>query len=271
MRRKGQNFLVDPQVIERIADYAGLTPEDCVLEIGPGTGNLTEVLSSRAGKVVAVEVDPALAANLRGRFDNVRVVLVDALKADLSSFSCNKIVSNLPYQISSKVTFKIVRMPFDLAVLMYQKEFAKKMAARPGSDDYGRVSVVVQHFCQAEILEHVPRTAFRPVPEVQSAIVRLESKPKKPGIDEDLFMRLVEGLFSHRRKKVKKTMDAIGFKIKASADASRYGANGPSEKPSGTGIETFEAYKSLIDKRPEELSPEDVETLTEITQGTKKA
>jgi 16S rRNA (adenine1518-N6/adenine1519-N6)-dimethyltransferase len=271
MRRKGQNFLVDPQVIERIADYAGLTPEDCVLEIGPGTGNLTEVLSSWAGKVVAVEVDPALVTNLRGRFDNVQVVLGDVFKVDLSSFSYNKIVSNLPYQISSKVTFKIVRMPFDLAVLMYQREFAKKMVARPGSKDYGRTSVVVQHFCQTEILEHVPRTAFRPVPKVQSAIIRLTPKPKKPGIDEDLFMRLAEGLFSHRRKKVKTAMEAIGFKIKASDGASRSGVNEPSEKPSCTDIEIFEAYESLIDKRPEELSPEDVEKLTEITQSTKKA
>lgn len=264
MRRKGQNFLVDTQVIERIADYAEITPEDRVLEIGPGTGNLTEVISSRAGEAVAIEVDPALAANLLGRFDNVQVVLNDALKVDLSSFSCNKIVSNLPYQISSKITFKIVRIPFDLAVLMYQREFARKMIAKPGSEDYGRISVVVQHFCQVEILEAVPRTAFRPIPEVQSAIVRLKPRLKKPDIDDGLFMKLTEGLFNNRRKKVKRALVAMGIPIDEISLKEVYTIG-------LSGTDAQRACESMMNKRPEELLLEEVEKLTEIVRDIKSA
>lgn len=264
MRRKGQNFLVDTQVIERIADYAEITPEDRVLEIGPGTGNLTEVISSRAGEAVAIEVDPALAANLLGRFDNVQVVLNDALKVDLSSFSCNKIVSNLPYQISSKITFKIVRIPFDLAVLMYQREFARKMIAKPGSEDYGRISVVVQHFCQVEILEAVPRTAFRPIPEVQSAMVRLKPRLKKPDIDDSLFMKLTEGLFNNRRKKVKRALVAMGIPIDEISLKEVYTIG-------SSGTDAQRACESMMNKRPEELLLEEVEKLTEIVRDIKSA
>ena len=130
MRRKGQNFLVDRDVLSRIADYAELNPTDRILEIGAGTGNLTEVLSRRAGRVYAVEVDSGLAAGLKGRFANVVVISGDALKVELPDY--NKVVSNLPYQISSKITYRLLSKPFDLAVLMYQKEFAKRLIACAG-------------------------------------------------------------------------------------------------------------------------------------------
>ena len=142
-----------------------------MLEIGPGTGNLTEALAARAGRVYAVEVDPDLAAQLAGRFSNVQVINADALTVELPDY--NKIVSNLPYQISSKITYRLLSRPFELAVLMYQREFAQRMTATAGSKEYGRLAMVVGFFCQVEILENVPKTAFRPVPQVNSAIVRL--------------------------------------------------------------------------------------------------
>jgi 16S rRNA (adenine1518-N6/adenine1519-N6)-dimethyltransferase len=144
MRRIGQNFLVDRDVLSRIADYAELNPADSILEIGAGTGNLTEVLSRRAGRVYAVEVDGGLAMGLKGRFANVKVIEGDALKVELPDY--NKVVSNLPYQISSKITYRLLSKPFDLAVLMYQREFAKRLIAAPGTAGYGRLSMVVGHY-----------------------------------------------------------------------------------------------------------------------------
>jgi 16S rRNA (adenine1518-N6/adenine1519-N6)-dimethyltransferase len=213
MRRKGQNFLVDRDVLSRIADYAELNPADSILEIGAGTGNLTEVLSRRAGRVYAVEVDSGLAAGLKGRFANVKVIDGDALKVELPDY--NKVVSNLPYQISSKITYRLLSKPFDLAVLMYQREFAKRLIAVPGTEDYGRLSMVVGHYAKAEILEHVSRTAFRPNPRVGSAIVRLRPRPDRLNVNYESFMKLATGLFSHRRKKLGPALEAMGVSREA--------------------------------------------------------
>ena len=216
MRRIGQNFLVDCGVLSRIADYAELNPADNVLEIGAGTGNLTEVLSRRAGRVYAVEVDGGLAAGLKGRFANVKNVKVidgDALKVELPDY--NKVVSNLPYQISSKITYRLLSKPFDLAVLMYQKEFAKKLIAAPGTAAYGRLSMVVGHYARSEILEYVSRTAFQPNPRVGSAIVRLRPRSDRLDVNHESFMRLATGLFSHRRKKLGPALEAMGLSREA--------------------------------------------------------
>lgn len=237
MRRKGQNFLVDTAVLERIADYAELCPDDSVLEIGPGTGNLTEILSHRAGRVYAVEVDRDLAASLEGRLDNVTVISGDALKVELPD--CSKVVSNLPYQISSKITYRLLRRPFDLAVLMYQREFAMRMTADAGAKDYGRLSVVVGHYARAEILEYVSRTAFRPNPQVGSAIVRLRPRLERPDVDYDCFMRFVSGLFSQRKKKLRSALEAMGVSRESLA-----GLDG-----------------SILDRRAEGLLPDEVARL----------
>ena len=242
MRRIGQNFLVDCGVLSRIADHAELNPADNVLEIGAGTGNLTEVLSRRAGRVYAVEVDGSLAAGLKGRFANVKNVKVidgDALKVELPDY--NKVVSNLPYQISSKITYRLLSKPFDLAVLMYQKEFAKKLIATPGTEDYGRLSMVVGHYARAEILEYVSRTAFRPNPRVGSAIVRLRPRSDRLDVNHESFMRLATGLFSHRRKKLGPALEAMGVPREAYAELDR----------------------SILDHRAEEIDPEMAAWLSE--------
>ena len=216
MRRKGQNFLVDREVLSRIADYAELNPADSILEIGAGTGNLTEVLSHRAGKVYAVEVDRGLAVGLKGRFANVVVIEGNALKVELPDY--NKVVSNLPYQISSKITYRLLSKPFDLAILMYQREFAKRLISVPGTEGYGRLSMVTGHYARAEILESVSRTAFRPNPQVGSAIVRLRPRPDRLDVNHETFMRLATGLFSHRRKKLGPALEAMGVSREAFAE-----------------------------------------------------
>jgi 16S rRNA (adenine1518-N6/adenine1519-N6)-dimethyltransferase len=234
-KRQGQHFLIDRSVTERIASYAGLISEDRVLEIGPGTGNLTEVLVPRVAQVYAIEVDPGLADGLRGRFSNVQVINADALTIELPDY--NKIVSNLPYQISSRITYRLLSRPFELAVLMFQREFALRMTATVGSERYGRLAMVVGFLCHAEILETVPRSAFRPVPAVNSAVVRLRPRMERPDVDALLFMRLAEGLFNLRRKKVKKALAALGINR---------------EK-----LTELDLDPSLLEKRPEELSPDE--------------
>jgi len=232
--RLGQHFLMDRSVIERIVSFAEIKREDRVLEIGPGTGILTAALAACAGIVYAVEVDSDLAAQLLGHAPNVQVINADALTVILPDY--NKIVSNLPYQISSKISYRLLSRPFELAILMFQKEFAERMMALPGSKDYGRLAMISGFFCQIEILEGVPRTAFRPVPEVDSLIVRLRPRAERPEVDPRVFMRLVETFFRNRRKKVKKGLAAFGVdrEIMAELDA------------------------SLLDRRPEDLAPDEV-------------
>jgi 16S rRNA (adenine1518-N6/adenine1519-N6)-dimethyltransferase len=233
----GQHFLMDCDTIRRIASYAELKPEDRVLEIGPGPGNLTKALASRAGRVYAVEIDPDLATGLSGRFSNVQVINGDALKVELPH--CNKIVSNLPYQISSKITYRLLSRPFETAVLMYQWEFAKRLTARAESEEYGRLAMTVGFFCRIEIKEKVSKMAFRPVPQVDSAVVRLKPRSDRPMVDPANFIRLAEGLFNNRRKKVKKGLAALGASRQALA----------------------ELDKALLERRPEELTPDEAATL----------
>jgi 16S rRNA (adenine1518-N6/adenine1519-N6)-dimethyltransferase len=240
MKKRGQHFLVDRRVLERIADYAELSRKDRVLEIGSGTGNLTEVLSARAGRVVAIEVDPRLAADLDGRYPNVEVIRGDALRVPLPEY--DKIVSNLPYQISSKMTFRLLERPFDLAVLMYQREFAQRMTALPGTKDYGRLTLNVSLRAQVEILERVPKGAFRPPPKVESAIVKLRPREDKPQVDEAVFEDLTRNLFTRRRKKVKKSLGMMGVSSDIISSIS----------------------PSLLEKRPQELSLEDVVLLSNL-------
>ncbi len=243
MKKLGQHFLVDRRVLARIGDYASLDEEDRVLEIGPGTGNLTEVLSARAGTIFAIEVDPALASSLEGRFPNVVVIRGDALKVPHPDY--NKIVSNLPYQISSKITFRLLERPFDLAVLMYQKEFAERMVASLGTKDYGRLTLNVSLRAEVEILERVPRGAFRPMPQVESAIVRLRPREKRIPVEEKVFDDLTRGLFSMRRKKVKRSLAAMKV---------------PSDVLS-------RIDPDLLERRPQELSLEEVVDLAKAISG----
>lgn len=202
--RSGQHFLVDPAVIERIAGYAMLSPKDSVLEIGPGTGNLTLALSARAGRVYAVEVDPELAGGLAGRFPNVEMISGDALRVELPN--TGKVVSNLPYQISSRILLRLLPRKFELMVLMFQLEFAKRLLAGPGSKRYGRLAVHAAHFSSATLLETVPRTAFSPQPRITSAVMLFRPRTNRVMVDDGTFNRVTGHLFSGRRKKVKNSL-----------------------------------------------------------------
>jgi 16S rRNA (adenine1518-N6/adenine1519-N6)-dimethyltransferase len=202
---RDQHFLVDDRVLDRLPSYLpdGADTEH-VLEIGGGTGGLTDRLLSAADRVTVVERDPALAAFLREEFadeisaDRLTVIEGDALEIELPAFTAS--VSNLPYGASSEIAFRLLPEGKPL-VLMFQKEFAERMAAAPGTDAYGRLSVTAGHYADVEIVEPVPKEAFSPPPAVESAVVR--ATPRSPDYevpDDDRFMALVRAVFTQRRK-----------------------------------------------------------------------
>jgi len=207
-KRAGQHHVVDPIVLEKMVDHTHLSREDVVLEIGAGIGNLTRLLAQRAGKVISIERDRRfiniLCEQLMG-LSNVQIIYGDALRIELPKF--NKVVANLPYGISSDITFRLLEHKFELAVLMYQQEFAERMVAKPGSDDYSRLTVNTYYRAHVELLGKVPPEAFVPPPKVTSAIVRL--RPRKPPfkvVDERMFFDVVRALFQHRRQKVRNAL-----------------------------------------------------------------
>ncbi len=217
-RRKGlgQHFLIDKAVARRQVELAGIKDTDTVLEVGPGKGVLTDLIQQRAGRVVAIEKDPALLDELRtraarGGWENVDLVEGDALKVDWPDFE--RFVSNIPYVISSPLTFRLLEHRFTTAVIMYQREFAQRLIAREGSD-YSRLSVNLALRAEARITEIVPREAFHVPPKVESAIVELVPKEPPEITDPVLFQEMLRVLFSQRRKmalKVLRNSDRLGL------------------------------------------------------------
>jgi 16S rRNA (adenine1518-N6/adenine1519-N6)-dimethyltransferase len=203
LRRLGQNFLVD-----RTARDLIINSSDVILEVGPGKGFLTEALLAHAGKVIAIEKDPKLAITLRnkhGRNRKLRVIQGDVLKVKIPRF--NKVVCTPPYYISSKLVLLLVSKRFRCAVLTLQKEFAERLAAKPGSPHYGRISVMVQHKSSVELAGIIRRNSFRPAPKVDSAVVVI--RRKKPEVlvrNERTFRDLVRFMFTQRRKKAEKVL-----------------------------------------------------------------
>jgi len=215
-RRLGQNFLIDRNILDKIIGSARPKEARNILEIGPGLGTVTLALSEEAEKVVAVEVDSGLAAILQeilaGR-ENVEVVHADFLKLSLEDFLAERFggelctaVSNLPYSITSPVIIRLLehKRRFARIVLTVQREVARRLAARHGTEDYGALTVMVQYHSRLEIIANVPRTVFYPTPEVDSALIVLEPLPE-PSVrtrDEELFFRVVRAALGKRRKTI---------------------------------------------------------------------
>ena len=208
MKQKlGQNFLIDKNVAKKEIEYADITKDDIVLEIGPGKGILTTLLAKKAKKVIAIELDKNLVNNLKISLpNNVELIFGDAIKIDFNTLpKFNKIVSNLPFQISSPVTFKLLDYDFNLAILIYQKEFAERMIAQPGTKEYSRLSVGVYYKAMCEVIGTIPKTCFKPQPKVDSCIIKITPRTVPPFsvLDEKFFFELTKKLFNHRRKKIK--------------------------------------------------------------------
>jgi len=212
-QRYGQHFLVNSAIAEREVSYASLRKDDVVLEIGPGKGIITNLLSQQAKQVIAIEIDAKLVEQLTKNLpSNVMLIRQDALAVDFPSLPrFTKIVSNLPFEISSPITFKFLDSSFSKAVLMYQKDFALRLVALPGTKEYSRLTVAVYYKAYCRILEDVPRDNFVPAPNVDSCIVELilRQKPAFQVRNEKFFFDFTKLLFSHRRKKIRSTVKTM--------------------------------------------------------------
>ncbi|MCX6695108.1 MAG: 16S rRNA (adenine(1518)-N(6)/adenine(1519)-N(6))-dimethyltransferase RsmA [Candidatus Altiarchaeota archaeon] len=205
MKKYGdEHFMVDDGMLEKICKYASLTRKDYVLEVGAGTGNLTKKLAESAGRVFAIEKNQEFFEKLNselGRCDNVELAHGDATK--IAFPECNKIVSNLPYSISRRITKKFITHGFDSAVLVYQKEFAEKLTAQVESEHYRMISALVQSTCEVEVLDKINPDSFLPQPNVWSSIVRLKMKWKPP----EEYEKLLNTVFNHKNKKLRNTLE----------------------------------------------------------------
>ena len=220
-KKLGQNFLIDNSVVQRIVGAAELTAGDNVLEVGPGIGTLTQGLAESGADVVAVELDqrllPVLETTLAG-YDNVRVVHGDILKVDIPETvgaPCFKVCANLPYYITTPIIFALLekRLPMERLVAMVQKEVAERMAATPGSRDYGALSVAIQYYTEPEIAFTVPPESFIPAPAVDSAVIVCKRRAVPPVrvCDEALLFRVVKAAFSMRRKMLSNSLKSMGI------------------------------------------------------------
>ncbi|MDD4244670.1 MAG: 16S rRNA (adenine(1518)-N(6)/adenine(1519)-N(6))-dimethyltransferase RsmA [Candidatus Methanomethylophilaceae archaeon] len=206
-KSKGQNFLTDDRVAERQVDYADISENDRVLEVGPGLGILTSRLSSRSKDVTCIELDASLADHVAATYPSVRLIRGDAVKVPFPKFDV--FVSNLPYSVSTPIIFKLLEHDFRKAVVMVQKEFAERMVAEVGSRDYSRLTVNLFYRADCRILENVPASRFKPKPKVDSSIVEIVPRPAPfEVLDERTFLKVTEITFNHRRKKISTSLKA---------------------------------------------------------------
>ena len=213
-KKFGQNFLIDTHVLDKIIDASGVTEDDFVLEIGPGIGTMTQYLCERAREVVAVEIDknliPILSDTLKN-YSNVTVINEDILKLDICKLAEEKnqgkpikVVANLPYYITTPIIMGLFEshVPIDSITIMVQKEVAERMQEKPGSKEYGALSLAVQYYAKPEIVANVPPNCFMPRPNVASAVIRLTRHRECPVevLDEKIMFRIIRAAFNQRRK-----------------------------------------------------------------------
>ena len=224
----GQNFLTDKNVIDKIIGAMNLTPQDLVIEIGPGLGVLTAEAAPQAGKVIAIEIDknliPILKENME-EFDNVEIINQHFIKINLINVleqndiingqkrDAVKIMGNLPYYITTPIIMKILeeRIPADSITIMMQKEVADRIKAAPGSRTYGALSVAVQYYCTVTDVAKVPKEVFYPQPKVDSAVLRLDVRKERPVklIDESVFFACIKNGFGQRRKTLSNSLSGV--------------------------------------------------------------
>ncbi len=226
-KKFGQNFLIDTHVLDKIIQAAQINEDDCVLEIGPGIGTMTQYLACAARRVIAVEIDRALIPILEDTLDgyeNVRIINADVLKVDIAKLAEEenqgrpiKVVANLPYYITTPIIMGLFEnhVPIKNITVMVQKEVADRMQTGPGSKDYGALSLAVQYYSRPYIVANVPPNCFMPRPKVGSAVIRLDRHEEPPVQvrDEKLMFRIIRASFNQRRKTL-----ANGLKNSAELD-----------------------------------------------------
>lgn len=222
----GQNFLADPAAAVAIADALGDVSRATVVEIGPGGGAITQILAARARRLIAVELDRALAADLRERFPAIEVVNADILATDLSRLrtGCGefaeedeklRVVGNLPYYITSPILMHLFEHSdaISTAVVMMQREVANRVSAAPGSRDYGVLSATTHLYASVERILELPPEAFMPPPDVHSSVLRLRMRPRfaELGVKAETFLPFLRQCFAQKRKTLGKNLRAAGF------------------------------------------------------------
>jgi 16S rRNA (adenine1518-N6/adenine1519-N6)-dimethyltransferase len=242
-KSKGQNFLTDDRVALRHIGFADIERDDTVLEVGPGLGMLTEKLIDVCNNVTAIELDEKLADHIEETFkDKVKLIRGDALDTEWPHF--DRFVSNLPYSISTPAIFKLLSYDFKKAVVMVQKEFAERMTAKRGEVDYSRLTVNIYYRAECRILENVPASRFKPRPKVDSALVEIVPRPAPFKVkNEEIFFKVVDAGFIHRRKKIRSALRTEGIMI-----------------PEDAGV-------PYLDDRMEILSPEEIGELSDAICG----
>jgi 16S rRNA (adenine1518-N6/adenine1519-N6)-dimethyltransferase len=249
-KRLGQHFLSDARLLGRIADALGATSDDTVIEIGPGRGSLTSQLLTRAGRVIAIELDRDLAPVLRERWkDDPRFTIVegDVLEQDLGALAGGPylLIGNVPYNITTPILFHAMRHPRpERAVYLVQREVAERVVAAPGDEAYGALSVNVQALAHAELLFGVPAKAFNPPPKVESAVLRITPRAEAviTPAEEGPFRILVQGAFGLRRKQLRRVVRTLWSLEAAGADEvlGRAGID-PEARPETLGADRFAA------------------------------
>lgn len=245
----GQHILKNPLVIAAIVEKSAIKPTDVVVEIGPGTGNLTEKLLQTAKKVIAFEIDPRMVAELNKRFQNtplaakLQIIRGNCLEQDFPYF--DKCVANVPYAISSALIFKLLKKPtFKCAVLMFQREFALRVCATPGSEAYCRLSVNSQLLARCSHLMKISKNSFNPPPKVESSVIRMDPKYPQPDVDFEDWDGMVKMIFSRKNKKVRSI-----FKTKTAVRDlnEKYNSYRKMEGKAGEEV-TLETFKVLLDE-----------------------
>ena len=257
LKRLGQHFLTDQRVLEGIAAALAPTSDDVVLEIGPGRGALTDILAERAGKVIAVELDRALAEMLGKRYagsPSVRIVQRDILDVEPGELTGDRylVAGNVPYYITTPILFHVLKAPLpDRAVFLVQREVAERMVSGPGVRAYGALSVNVQAISTCEIVMDVPPASFRPPPAVDSSVVRVTPREPILPLDElDAFQRFVQGAFGLRRKQMRRVLRTLRGMSPEGAE------------------ESLRACEVDPDARPETLAPSDFARLFTHLKGS---
>jgi 16S rRNA (adenine1518-N6/adenine1519-N6)-dimethyltransferase len=259
--RLGQNFLFDAQAAQRVVAALGDLSARTVIEIGPGGGAITNLLATRAARVLAIELDRNFAAALHVRFDPHRVTVVeqDVLQFDLAAASAQagqrlRVAGNLPYYITSPILLKLAasHASLDLAVLMVQREVADRVTAAPGSRDYGVLSATVQMYGAVESLFTLPPSAFSPPPQVHSTVFRWRFAPRfaELSVDESAFLRFLRQAFAQKRKTLANNLRAAGFAPGAAAAALRKSSIDPKSRAEALPLESLAAlWRHLAENR----------------------